>query len=94
MYITEILSFCNKPIFFVGSGSIVHKDMLESVLKDNALFAENENYNKLNAVSIGKAAFKIFSCNEYSEEYNLSPLYLKKSNAERELEAKQNGNNN
>lgn len=93
-YVTEILSFCNKPIFFVGSGSIVYKDVLESVLKENAIFSDIENDNKLNAVSIGKAAYTIFFCNEYSEEYNLSPLYLKKSNAERELEAKQNGNNN
>jgi len=90
-YVTEILNFCNKPIFFVGSGSIVHKDVLKSALKDNAIFAENDIYNKLNAVSVGKAAYKIFSCDEYSEEHNISPLYLKKSNAERELEAKQNG---
>lgn len=92
--VTEILNFCNKPIFFVGNGSVVYKDVLKSVLKENAIFANNDSYNKLNAVSIGKSAFKVFSYDEYNKEYTLSPLYLKKSNAERELEAKQNGNIN
>lgn len=92
--VTEILKICNKPIFFVGSGSIVYKDMLESTLKENAFFSNNEIYNKLNAISVGLAAFDVFSNNKNSEEYNLSPIYLKKSSAERELEEKQNGNIN
>lgn len=91
-YITEILKFCNKPIFFVGSGSIVHKDMLKSTLKENAIFSDIETINKLNSKNIGICAFDIFSNNINSDEYNLSPIYLKKSNAERELEEKQNGN--
>ncbi len=93
-YITEILKICNKPIFFVGSGSIVYKDVLKSSLKENAIFSENEANNKLTAVSVGIAAFEIFSNNTKNEEYNLSPTYLKKSSAERELEEKQNGNRN
>ena len=91
-HVTEILKFCNKPIFFVGNGSIVYKDVLKSSLKENAFFANSENDNKLTAISIGTSAFDIFSNNINSEEFNLSPIYLKKSNAERELEEKQNGN--
>ncbi len=87
-YITEILKFCNKPIFFVGSGSIVYKDMLKSTLKKNAIFESSENLNKFTASSIGLCAFDVFSkdINNDNVEYNLSPIYLKKSNAERELE--------
>ena len=93
--ITEILKVCNKPIFFVGNGSIVYKDVLESALKENAIFTTNNEENKLSAKSIGIAAFDVFSNNEYGyEEFNLSPIYLRKSSAERELEEKQNGNNN
>ncbi len=92
--ITEILKVCNKPIFFVGNGSIVHKDVLESSLKEKAIFNNNEETNNLTAVSIGKAAFDVFTNNESSKDYNLSPIYLKKSSAERELEEKLNGNNN
>lgn len=82
--VTEILKNCNKPIFFVGNGSIVYKDMLELALKENAIFIDDENINKLNAKNIGIAAYNVFSNNEYSEEYNTSPLYLRKSNAERD----------
>lgn len=90
--ITEILKVCNKEVFFVGNGSIVYKDVLESVLKENAIFADEDNLHKLNATSLGIAAFDIISNNLYSEEFNLSPLYLRPSNAERELMEKQNGN--
>lgn len=89
--ITDILKNCNKTIFFVGNGSIVYKDMLESVLKENAKFATDVYLNKLSATCIGKAAFDIYSNNEFNT-CSLSPLYLKKSSAERLLEEKENGN--
>ncbi len=87
-YITEILNFCNKPIFFVGSGSIVYKDMLKSSLKEKAIFNDDPKFNKLTSISIGIAGFDVFSNNLNTEEYNLSPIYLKKTNAERELDEK------
>lgn len=94
-YITEILKKCNKPIFFVGNGSILYKDMLQSTLKEKAIFPDANTYNNLTAVSIGMAAFDVYTNNTYNDlEYNLSPVYLKKSSAERELEEKQNGNSN
>lgn len=90
--VTNILKNCNKTIFFVGNGSIVYKDMLKSVLKENAKFANDITINKLNAASIGKAAFDVYLNNKITT-YPLSPLYLKKSSAERLLEEKENGNN-
>ncbi len=89
-YVTEILKLCNKPIFFVGNGSIVYKDVLKSILNDNAIFPNNNDMHKLSSETLGKLAFNIFSNSKISEEYNLSPLYLRKSNAERELIEKQN----
>lgn len=91
--ITEILKVCNKDVFFVGNGSIVYKDVLESTLKENAFFASDDKSNKLNATNLGIAAFEVLKNNLYSEEFNLSPLYLRPSNAERELEEKQNAKN-
>lgn len=83
--VTEILKKCNKPIFFVGNGSILYKDMLKSTLKQNAIFSDNNLRNDLTSVSLGIAAFDIYTSNKYNEqEYNLSPTYLKKSSAERE----------
>lgn len=83
--VTEILKNCNKPIFFVGNGSTIYKDVLESNLKKNAIIIQEEKYINLSAVNTGKAAFDAFCSNQDS---SLSPLYLKKSNAERELEEK------
>lgn len=94
-YITEILKKYNKPIFFVGNGSILYKDMLQSSLKENAIFPDNNAYNDLTSVSIGMAAFDIFTNNKYNEkEYNLSPTYLRRSSAELKEQEKQNGNSN
>lgn len=83
--ITEILKICNKPVFFVGNGSIIYKDVLESNLKENAIIEDDIKYCNLSAYRTGLAAFNAYNLNEDSP---LSPLYLKKSNAERELEEK------
>lgn len=83
--ITEILKNCNKPVFFVGNGSRIYQDVLESSLNNNAIIEDDMKYCNLSAYNTGRAAFDVFSSSQYSP---LSPLYLKKSNAERELEAK------
>lgn len=84
--ITEILKICNKPIFFVGNGSIVYKDVLKSSLGKNAIFAKDCDCN-LSSINVGISAFYAYSNNlTNNKEYILSPMYLKKSNAERDLE--------
>ncbi len=92
-YITNILKNCNKPISFVGNGSIVYKDVLKSVLKENANFTCDMHSNDLNAINIGTAAFNIFKNDEVCN-YPLSALYLKKSSAEIILEEKNANKNN
>ena len=84
--ITEILKICNKPVFFVGNGSTIYQDVLKSTLKENAIIENDESYYNLNAYYTGKAAFYAF-CN-HDEDISLSPLYLKKSNAQRDWEEK------
>lgn len=69
-----------KKIFFVGNGSIVHKDVIESELK-NALITENRKINDFNARNIALAAFE--KSGQAVESNNLTPIYLRKSNAER-----------
>lgn len=83
--VTEILKVCNKPVFFVGNGSTIYQDVLESNLDKNAIIENDLAYINLNAYHTGRAAFDAFSKNEIAP---ISPLYLKKSNAERELEEK------
>ena len=79
--------FLNKNIFFVGNGSIVYKDVIQSKLEKRALFSKESMKNKLNAISIANAAFDEFNSNS-SNFSDIVPLYLKKSSAELTLEEK------
>lgn len=70
----------NKKIFFVGNGSIVHKDVIKSKLK-NAIITEDKKINSVNARNIALVAFE--KNGQAVDSNNLSPIYLRKSNAER-----------
>lgn len=72
--------FLNKNIFFVGNGSIVYKNVIQSQLNKRALFTNGSLLNKLSAVSIAKVAINKF--NKDLDFSNITPLYLKKSSAE------------
>lgn len=70
----------NKKIIFIGNGSNVYKDMIESKIEKAEVILEEEK-NKLNARNLGLAAF--LKKNEAVDSNNLKPVYLRKSNAER-----------
>lgn len=84
--IINIVKNKNEKIFFVGSGSIVYKDMIESKLI-NAKFSSNIEDNYLNARNIGIIAFRNQNKAVFSDK--LTPLYLRSSNAERNIPNKQ-----
>ena len=82
----------DDDIIFVGDGVNTYKDLLLSKLQNdcsNILFASN-HLNHQYALSTARAALDIANANEYSDAHSLSPMYLKKSQAERELDAKNN----
>ena len=82
----------DDDIIFVGDGVDTYKDLLLSKLQNdcsNILFASS-HLNHQYALSTARAAIDMASRNEYSDAHSLSPLYLKKSQAERELDAKNN----
>lgn len=81
--IDEIIPILNKykEIIFVGDGSIVHKAFLEKQL-ENCTFSEN---NDLSSFSLGLAGLNSYNNNT---NFDLMPLYLRKSQAERALENK------
>ncbi len=74
----EISKYGNNTITFIGDGVSAYKDNILKVF-GNYKFAE-EKQNLQNAISIGKAAYFRFKNN--LECPSLSPLYLKKSQAE------------
>lgn len=86
--INEILYILDKysssSILFVGDGAIKHKyTILEKFSKTT--FIEKE-LNDETATSIGKAAFDKYNKGIYGDSNCISPLYLRKSQAERTLE--------
>ena len=63
-----------------GNASILFKDMIQSELKNNAIFIENENCT--DATHIGLASYRHYQDGKYCSSNELKPMYLKKSSAE------------
>ena len=77
--VIEIAKQKNKKIIFIGNGSTIYKDMIESKMNNVEVILDEEN-NKLNARNIAFAALK--KQDEAVDSNNLRPVYLRKSNAE------------
>lgn len=88
--ISTLIEVLNKqnftsPILFVGDGSEVYHEKLVNELSDLTLLFAESNQNRQTALSVARAAMDMASFNEYCDYHSLSPLYLKKSQAERML---------
>ena len=75
----------DKPNIVVGDGANLIAEKLG--INDSTSYAAEEN-NLEYASSIAASAFNMIQKGETTDGLHLSPLYLKKSQAERELEAK------
>lgn len=77
--VLEIAKEKKKKIIFIGNGSTIYKDMIESKI-ENAQVILDEEKNRLNARNIALAAYykqsQAVDCN------NLKPVYLRRSSAE------------
>ena len=78
----EIAKQKNKKIIFIGNGSTIYKDMIESKITDAKIIIDEEK-NRLNARNIAFAALK--KQTEAVDSNHLSPVYLRKSNAELQI---------
>lgn len=87
--LTENLKNKNEKVMFVGDGSISFKEKLKDALNENAYFAPLHLNNQL-STSIAKAALEKATHGETESCDTLMPMYLKKSQAEREAENKKN----
>ena len=81
-----------EPVVFLGDGVPVHKDFIREQLGDQAIFAP-QNCNMQRAASVALAAAEIYKTGNYQNYYELAPMYLRKPQAERELEEKANVSN-
>lgn len=78
----DVIIDCLKKyskLTFVGDGSILHKNLLQSNLPD-CTFSIN---NSQSAYLLGKCAYKKFSNGDILDADKILPLYLRKSQAER-----------
>lgn len=76
--------YSSSPILFIGDGAIYHKySILENFSK--AVFVEKE-LNDQTSINIGKAGFEKYKQGLVGDSNSISPLYLRKSQAERALE--------
>lgn len=84
-YIINILKkYKDEYITFVGDGSVVHKETITQNF-ENVIFASDEQ-NMQSSISIALAAFDKFKKGFIQNSNTLSPLYLRKSQAERALD--------
>lgn len=86
--ISNVISYCKtlkKTIIFVGNGSILFQDMIESELKENAKFITDMNQNKTNAFQVGLATYSHYQKDNFCFSEDLAPMYLKKSSAEEQI---------
>lgn len=81
--ILKELSIYDDKLIFVGDGAKLHHDKI-SILIKNSIFA-NDSQNQQTSISIGKSAYNKFKNGIYGNSNSLLPIYLKKSQAERNL---------
>ena len=85
--IEHALENCEKyakaQITFIGDGSILHKDLITEKFADKDIKFSDKNMQS--SVSLAKCAYDKYLKGQYGDSSNISPLYLRKSQAERAL---------
>lgn len=85
--IIEKIKMTGEDTVFVGEAADLHKDHIVSELKTNAHFMPG-NLQIQRASAVAHLAYIKVGSGEQDNCYDLVPLYLRKSQAERELEKK------
>lgn len=68
-------------IFFVGNGSTLYKDLISEKFKNYNIFFSDQN--EQSSISLAKSAYNKYINNIYGDSNFISPIYLRKSQAER-----------
>ena len=89
MTVDDIVSYAKDlRCMFVGDGAIINKEALSKV--DNAVFAEGR-HNIISAGAIAEIGYKKALLGDVGNSNIIAPLYLRKSQAEREYDEKHKG---
>lgn len=86
MTIDEIIEFAaGKKCIFVGDGAEINRDMLSQI--EGASFAKGR-HNIISGAAVAEIGYKKASLGDMGDSCVLVPLYLRKSQAEREYDEK------
>ena len=83
----DIVDSKYEKVLFNGDGTLVFKDRIDEKLKDKALYAPI-SLNMAKASSIGELALLKWEEGSQENYFNLSPDYLRESQAQRQLNEK------
>lgn len=86
-YLKDNFEFENTFINFVGNGSKIHKDKISNYFKNSNFY--DDKFDVLNSYNLGLAGLAKYKNGIDFSDYEVLPLYLKKPQAERQLENKQ-----
>lgn len=91
--IEECVDACGNFLetVFVGDGAIIHKDYIVEKLGDKAIFPHGAVLNS-RASSVAAIALERAKKGETQSYLEMKPFYIKKSQAEKELEEKEKAN--
>lgn len=81
--VLDSLSIYDDVILFVGDGSKLHRDKIQTFIKNPEFASEKQNIQT--SISIGKSAYNKFKLGQSGDSNSILPIYLKKSQAERQL---------
>ena len=87
--VINILKQYSDRLTFVGDGAVAHRELLTKEF-ENCNFASDAE-NEQTSISIGASAYEKYNSSNYTPVYTLSPIYLKKSQAEINLENRNKG---
>ena len=77
--------YTNSTIAFIGDACEVYKDKIEAA-SSNFVLSDNDNLDIVDVYALGIAGIHKYT--QFGEDKNLLPLYLKKPQAQRQLEEK------
>lgn len=79
----ENLQNSEDDIYFVGDGSVIYKDLILNKFKNYNYHFSDKNIQS--SISLAKCAYSKYISGNYGDSNSIFPIYLKKSQAERNL---------
>ena len=78
----------NSPIYFVGDASMIYQNLLENLnfKNQNKIILATPRFCEISSISIAKAGYAKYKNGDYGNSSILTPVYLRKSQAELSLE--------